>query len=80
MSWVFCSNRSNSLRRLPMSLEKSRTASRLRSPEITTCSWLSSIASLPAWTAACISTAISPRSCSTSVFSRSRTSSRVRPA
>jgi hypothetical protein len=63
-----------------MSLPKSCTASRLRSPETTTLSVLSASTSLPACTAACISVAISVRSASISCFSRSRTSSIVRPA
>ena len=63
-----------------MSLEKSLTASRLRSPEITTSSWLSAMASELASTAVCISADDLAAQRSTSVFSRSRTSSIVRPA
>ena len=62
-----------------MSLEKSLTASRLRSPEITTSS-CSLMASELACTAVCISAPISPRSLSTSPFRRSRTCSIAMPA
>ena len=56
------------------------TPSRLRSPDTTTCSSLSAMASLPACTAARISAAMSLLSASTSVLRRSRTSSIDKPA
>ena len=62
-----------------MSCEKSDTASRLRSPEITTSSAVSLMASELTATAACIRLAISERRLSTSVCRRSRTCSSARP-
>ncbi|MCY1544230.1 hypothetical protein D9M68_800940 [compost metagenome] len=81
ISCAFSSKRSKARRSCPMSLEKSVTDSRLRSPEITTSSACASVSTSElTCTAACISAAISPRSFSTSDCRRSRTCSIVRPA
>ena len=76
---VFCSNMSNSLRSELMLDDRSLTDNKLRSPEMTTSSLLSVMASLPASTAACIRRVMSSRSWRSSACSRVRTSSKLRP-
>ena len=76
---VFCSNMSNSLRSDVMLDDRSLTDSRLRSPEMTTSSLFSVIASVPASTAACISAVMSSRNWRNSACRRVRTLSKLRP-